>query len=173
MNELILELFQAVSDKPELDEAGRQRVFSWLSALLSIPTGCCPGRESGTPSGGCAPQCPRSSRPPPGTGHTAARRRPCGGRAGSFHPMVSAENVQYWKENFDWWDQQCREYGYDAFRDVMMLEVRNDGWTEENIRQYTAFLDPVRLSSLPRRVIPSERAPSMEPENCRRHPASP
>lgn len=37
MNELILELFQAVSDKPELDEAGRQRVFSWLSALLSIP----------------------------------------------------------------------------------------------------------------------------------------
>jgi len=27
MNELILELFQAVSDKPELDEAGRQRVF--------------------------------------------------------------------------------------------------------------------------------------------------
>lgn len=58
-----------------------------------------------------------------------------------FHPMVSAENVQYWKENFDWWDQQCREYGYDAFRDVMMLEVRNDGWTEENIRQYTAFLD--------------------------------
>ena len=36
MNELILELFQAVSDKPELDEARRQRVFSWLSALLSI-----------------------------------------------------------------------------------------------------------------------------------------
>ncbi len=37
MNELILELFQVVSDRPELDEARRQQVFSWLSALLSIP----------------------------------------------------------------------------------------------------------------------------------------
>lgn len=37
MNEVILELFQAVSEKPELDEAGRQQVFGWLSALLAIP----------------------------------------------------------------------------------------------------------------------------------------
>lgn len=37
MNELILELFQAVSAQPELDEEGRQRVFGWLSALLAIP----------------------------------------------------------------------------------------------------------------------------------------
>ena len=58
-----------------------------------------------------------------------------------FHPMVSAENVKYWKENFLWWDEKCREYGYDAFRDVMMLEVRNPGWTEENIEDYKDFLD--------------------------------
>ena len=38
MNELIFELFQTVSDKPELDEEGRRQVFSWLSALLSIPS---------------------------------------------------------------------------------------------------------------------------------------
>lgn len=37
MNELILELFQTVSAQPELNEEGRQRVFGWLSALLSIP----------------------------------------------------------------------------------------------------------------------------------------
>lgn len=37
MNELILELFQAVSAQPELDEQGRQQVFGWLSALLGIP----------------------------------------------------------------------------------------------------------------------------------------
>lgn len=37
MNELILELFQAVSTQPELDEEGRQQVFGWLSALLGIP----------------------------------------------------------------------------------------------------------------------------------------
>ena len=58
-----------------------------------------------------------------------------------FHPMVSAENVKYWKENFLWWDEKCREYGYDAFRDVMMLEVRNPGWTEENLEDYKDFLD--------------------------------
>lgn len=57
-----------------------------------------------------------------------------------FHPMVSAENVKYWKENFLWWDKKCREYGYDAFRDIMMLEVRNDGWTDENIEDYKGFL---------------------------------
>lgn len=37
MNDLILELFQAISARPELDEEGRQRVFGWLAALLSIP----------------------------------------------------------------------------------------------------------------------------------------
>lgn len=58
-----------------------------------------------------------------------------------FHPMVSAENVKYWKENFLWWDERCAQYGYDAFRDVMMLEVRNDGWTEQNIEDYKSFLD--------------------------------
>lgn len=58
-----------------------------------------------------------------------------------FHPMVSRENVRYWKENFTWWEEQCANYGYDAFRDVMMLEVRNDGWTDEDIRAYLDFLD--------------------------------
>ncbi len=37
MNELTLELFGAVSGAAELDEAGRQMVFGWLSALLKMP----------------------------------------------------------------------------------------------------------------------------------------
>lgn len=37
MNELTLELFGAVFGAAELDEAGRQRVFGWLSALLKMP----------------------------------------------------------------------------------------------------------------------------------------
>lgn len=36
MNELTLELFQAVAGTA-LDEDGRQRVFGWLSALLKMP----------------------------------------------------------------------------------------------------------------------------------------
>lgn len=57
-----------------------------------------------------------------------------------FHPMVSAENVKYWKENFLWWEEKCAAYGYDAFQDVMMLEVRNDNWTDSAIQGYTDFL---------------------------------
>lgn len=57
-----------------------------------------------------------------------------------FHPMVSAGNARYWKKNFLWWEGQCQEYGYDAFRDVMLLEVRNDDWTEEAIQDYIGFL---------------------------------
>ena len=37
MNDLTLELFGAVSGAAELDEAGRQRVFGWLSMLLKMP----------------------------------------------------------------------------------------------------------------------------------------
>lgn len=37
MNDLTLELFGAVSGAMGLDEAGRQRVFGWLSALLKMP----------------------------------------------------------------------------------------------------------------------------------------
>lgn len=58
-----------------------------------------------------------------------------------FHPMVSQENVKYWKENFQWWEDKCKEYGYDAFDDIMMLEVRNNGWTQKNIEDYTDFLN--------------------------------
>ncbi len=37
MNDLTLELFGAVSGVAGLDEAGRQMVFGWLSALLKMP----------------------------------------------------------------------------------------------------------------------------------------
>ena len=37
MNDLTLELFGAVSGATGLDEAGRQMVFGWLSALLKMP----------------------------------------------------------------------------------------------------------------------------------------
>ena len=37
MNDLTLELFGAVSGATGLDEAGQQRVFGWLSALLKMP----------------------------------------------------------------------------------------------------------------------------------------
>lgn len=58
-----------------------------------------------------------------------------------FHPMVSAESVSYWIENVKWWQEMCQKYDMDFEDAVMMLEVRNNDWTEENIKDYIQFLD--------------------------------
>lgn len=57
-----------------------------------------------------------------------------------FHPMVSAESISLWKENYEWWKQQFEAYGLDVDT-LMMLEVRNNGWTEQNIKDYCDFLE--------------------------------
>lgn len=58
-----------------------------------------------------------------------------------FHPMVSSISVNKWVENFKWFEKMCAEYNMDVERYVMMLEVRNDDWTDETIREYLKFLD--------------------------------
>lgn len=57
-----------------------------------------------------------------------------------FHPMVSSKSCQYWPDNYDWFIDKFQEYGINR-TDPMMLEVRNDDWTEEDIQYYCAFLD--------------------------------
>lgn len=60
-----------------------------------------------------------------------------------FHPMISASNVKYWKENYQWWLDMYKKFdlssGTNDFQ-PMMLEVRNNDWTEENIKDYEDFL---------------------------------
>lgn len=56
-----------------------------------------------------------------------------------FHPMVSAHNIDKWPENFKWWIKMCGYYGLDFF-DIMLLEVRNDEWTDETIDKYCDFI---------------------------------
>ncbi len=59
-----------------------------------------------------------------------------------FHPMVSAFNVKWWKENYDWWKEMCAKYQLGTFlQNVMALEVRNNDWTEEAIQQYNDLMD--------------------------------
>lgn len=57
-----------------------------------------------------------------------------------FHPMVSPSNVKYWKENYEWWSEYLKYYGYDLDA-IMMLEVRDANWTEENIQDYCDYLE--------------------------------
>lgn len=56
-----------------------------------------------------------------------------------FHPMVSAHSVHLWKENFDWWKKMHNYYDL-PLHQMMMLEVRNDEWTEQAIKDYCDFI---------------------------------
>lgn len=66
-------------------------------------------------------------------------------RAG-FHPMISYESIDTAIANYDWWLEQFDKYFPDDFEkpySPMFLEVRNDGWTDENIGKYLQFLQHV------------------------------
>lgn len=56
-----------------------------------------------------------------------------------FHPMVSAQNIKQWPENYKWWKEQDKKYNL-PIGNIMTLEVRNEGWTEENMKDYCTFL---------------------------------
>lgn len=58
----------------------------------------------------------------------------------TFHPMVAACSIEYWIANFEWWKSMCAKYHMNAYRDLMLLEVRNNDWTEEKIQSYCKFL---------------------------------
>lgn len=56
-----------------------------------------------------------------------------------FHPMLAAKSAKYWKENFKWWASMIRKYDM-SLNDIMLLEVRNDDWEEEDIVEYEKFI---------------------------------
>lgn len=72
-----------------------------------------------------------------------------------FHPMVSSFNIEKWPENYDWFMTMYKKHNYfgakhDFLSGPMMLEVRDDDWTNEKIESYLKFLNHVinRRSSM-------------------------
>lgn len=64
-----------------------------------------------------------------------------------YHPMTSAHNVFYLKDNYDWWLKKMKEFAPEdtnfSYCDFApsFLEVRNGkSWTEESIQAYLDFL---------------------------------
>ena len=63
-----------------------------------------------------------------------------------FHPMISPQSINTSIQNYDWWLEQLKKYNnnlapqdqYDF--QPMLLEVRDDNWTEENINEYINLL---------------------------------
>lgn len=57
-----------------------------------------------------------------------------------FHPMISYEGIKEWKENYKWFSEKLNQYDLQKANNLMMLEVRNDGWNEESLKEYKEFL---------------------------------
>ncbi len=59
-----------------------------------------------------------------------------------YHPMIAPDNIQHWIKNYDWWIEMYKKHHLDVEGNFQpaMLEVRNDGWTDEKIEQYLHFL---------------------------------
>lgn len=62
-----------------------------------------------------------------------------------IHPMLSFEGVNYLKENYNWWLECYQKYMPErcnsGFIAPATLEVRNDGWTKEDIEKVEDFID--------------------------------
>lgn len=61
-----------------------------------------------------------------------------------YHPMISAENIDTWCENIDWWYDMYKKFNLTApggYFQPYLLEVRNDNWTPEKIQLHNKFLE--------------------------------
>ena len=56
-----------------------------------------------------------------------------------FHPMVDAKSCKYWIDNYDWYQEMFLKY-YHRYMDLMMLEVRDDNWEDEDIEYHHKML---------------------------------
>lgn len=61
-----------------------------------------------------------------------------------FHPMIAAQDLDYWKENYKWWYEQIEKYPdiyKNIFQATMFLEVRNNFWDTKSILKYLDFIN--------------------------------
>ena len=58
-----------------------------------------------------------------------------------FHPMISSFGINKWEENYEWWKKMCQLYDINLYEWVMFLEVRNNDWTEDNIKKYNDLIE--------------------------------
>ena len=58
-----------------------------------------------------------------------------------YHPMVAAQGIEKWIQNFDWWQEQFKKHGIE-WDSIYLLEVRDgaDAWTPQQIAEYQKFL---------------------------------
>ena len=56
------------------------------------------------------------------------------------HPMISYESINCAIDNYEWWKKKFKQHKFIHNTIPCFLEVRNPGWTQENIEKYKQFL---------------------------------
>lgn len=56
-----------------------------------------------------------------------------------FHPMVHFKNIENWKENWLWWQENFKKYEI-PFDNIYVLEVRNGGWNKKQLKEFYDFI---------------------------------
>jgi len=57
----------------------------------------------------------------------------------SFHPMIYSENIEKWKDNWLWFQENFKKHEID-FRCIYLLEVRNSEWKKSQLQEYYKFI---------------------------------
>jgi radical SAM protein with 4Fe4S-binding SPASM domain len=57
----------------------------------------------------------------------------------AFHPMIYSENIEKWKDNWLWFQDNFEKYGI-PFDCIYLLEVRNNSWNKKQIKEYYKFI---------------------------------
>lgn len=57
----------------------------------------------------------------------------------AFHPMVYSNRIEYWKDNWLWFQEKFKQYEL-PFWGIYLLEVRNVEWSVEQVKEYSKFM---------------------------------
>lgn len=56
-----------------------------------------------------------------------------------FHPMIYSNNIEKWKENFIWFQEEFKKYNING-RHLYLLHVRNKEWSKKQIKELYNFI---------------------------------
>lgn len=57
-----------------------------------------------------------------------------------FHPMIYSNNIEFWPENFLWFQHMFSKYGI-PWDSIYLLEVRNPEWSKKQIIDFASFVE--------------------------------
>jgi len=56
-----------------------------------------------------------------------------------FHPMIYNEEIEHWKDNWLWFQENFEKYKI-SFSRIYLLEVRNGEWTKKQLQEFYKFI---------------------------------